>query len=138
MISILLYLHVLAAVVMGVYLLFPFLAARITALTGAAQVGLVSALFIANRTGQLALLISLLTGGYLVGKGEYSITWMVLAVVLFLALAAVTGVMGGAMRKALADPAGTKINDHAGRIRSLSLVSAIIFFVLFTIMSFPF
>jgi hypothetical protein len=132
------YLHVLAAILMGVYLMFPFLSSRIQSVSGPAQFGFVSVLFAANRAGQLALVISLLSGGYLVGKGGYSIAWMIVAVVLFLALGALTGVLGSAMRKALSDPSGAKINDHAGKIKTISVLCGCIFFVIVTMMKFPF
>jgi hypothetical protein len=132
------YLHVLAAILMGVYLMFPFLSMRIQALTGPAQFGFLSVLFAVNRTGQLALVISLLSGGYLVGKGGYSPAWMIVTVVLFLALGALTGVLGGAMRKALADPSGSEIGNYIGKIKSLSVICGILFFLIVTMMKFPF
>ncbi|OXM84286.1 hypothetical protein [Paenibacillus rigui] len=133
-----LYLHVLAAALMGVYLMFPFLAQRIQVLPGQGQFGFLSVLFAANRVGQLALVISLLTGGYLVGKAGLSVAWMVIVVVLFLALGALTGVLGSAMRKALADPNGGSIGTYAGKIKSVSVISGILFFVLLTLMMFRF
>jgi hypothetical protein len=138
MYQVFLYLHVLSAILMGVYLMFPFLSSRIQRLTGAAQFGFVSVLFAANRAGQLALIISFLTGGYLVGKSGFSVAWMIASVVLFLALGALTGVLGSALRKALADPSGASISAHAGKITTLSIVCGCIFFVIVTIMMFPF
>ncbi|MFE5318826.1 hypothetical protein ACFQ88_08960 [Paenibacillus sp. NPDC056579] len=138
MIQVFVYLHVLSAILMGVYLMFPFLSMRIQALTGSAQFGFLSVLFAANRAGQLALVIALLSGGYLVSKQPYSVVWMVLAVVLFLALGGVTGALGSAMRKALDDPSGSKIKDHIGKIKSTSVVSGILFFLIVTLMKFPF
>ncbi|WP_028548079.1 hypothetical protein [Paenibacillus sp. UNC451MF] len=138
MIQVFVYLHVLSAILMGIYLMLPFLSMRIQALSGSAQFGFLNVLFAANRAGQLALVIGLLSGGYLVSKQHYSVLWMVLAVVLFLALGALTGVLGSAMRKALADPSGSKIKDHIGKIKSVSVITGIIFFVLVTLMKFPF
>ncbi|TDG00740.1 hypothetical protein [Paenibacillus piri] len=132
------YLHVLAAILMGVYLMFPFLSMRISAMSGAAQVGFLNVLYATNRSGQLALVISLLSGGYLVGKGGYSVPWMIVAVVLFLALGGLTGVLGSAMRKALADPDGASIKANEGKIKSLSMMCGIIFFLIVTMMKFPF
>ncbi|MDF2964594.1 MAG: hypothetical protein K0S39_6329 [Paenibacillus sp.] len=132
------YLHVLAAILMGVYLMFPFLSMRIEAMSGPAQVGFLNVLYATNRSGQMALVIALLSGGYLVGKGGYSVPWMIIAVVLFLALGGLTGVLGSAMRKALADPNGSSVKAHVGKIKSISLISGIIFFLMVTLMKFPF
>jgi hypothetical protein len=133
-----LYLHVLAAALMGVYLMFPFLSMRIQVLPGQGQFGFLSVLFAANRVGQLALVIALLSGGYLVGKAGFSVAWMIIAVVLFLALGALSGVLGSAMRKALSDPSGANIKDHAGKIKSVSVITGILYFLLLTLMMFPF
>jgi hypothetical protein len=139
MAQVFLYLHILAAALMGVYLMLPFLSMRIQALPGPGQFGFLSVLFAVNRTGQLALVVSLLSGGYLVGRGGYSIPWMIAAVVLFLALGAFTGVLGSKMRKALGDDSsGSKIGAHAGRIKSLSVICGAIFFLILTIMVFRF
>jgi hypothetical protein len=138
MIQLFVFLHVLSAIMMGIYLMLPFLSMRIQVLTGQAQFGFLSVLFAVNRTGQMALVIALLSGGYLVGKGVHSIAWMIASVVLFLALGAITGVLGGAMRKALNDPSGAKIQDHIGKIKSMSVICGILFFLMVVVMKFPF
>ncbi|MFD0679533.1 MULTISPECIES: hypothetical protein [unclassified Paenibacillus] len=132
------YLHVLSAILMGVYLMFPFLSMRIEALSGAAQVGFLNVLYATNRSGQLALVIALLSGGYLVSKSGFSVAWMIVAVVLFLALGGLTGVLGSAMRKALADDNGSSVKAHIGKIKKISVISGVIFFLLVTMMKFPF
>ncbi|GLI05123.1 hypothetical protein YDYSG_11530 [Paenibacillus tyrfis] len=134
-----LYLHVLGAILMGFYLMLPFLAMRVEALqSGTAQFGFLNVLFAANRAGQLALVIAFLSGGYLVSKAPYSVLWMVLAVVLFLAIGALTGILGSKMRKALQDPSGGNIKAHIGSIKSLSVINGIIFFLVVTLMKFPY
>ncbi|SCW54795.1 hypothetical protein SAMN04487970_101496 [Paenibacillus tianmuensis] len=139
MYQVFLYLHVLGAIMMGFYLLLPFLAMRVEALqSGTAQFGFLNVLFAANRAGQLALVIALLSGGYMVSKAPYSVLWMVLAVVLFLAIGALTGILGSKIRKALQDPAGGNIKAHMGSIKSLSVINGIIFFLVVTLMMFPF
>ncbi|MEK3910344.1 hypothetical protein [Paenibacillus sp. FSL H7-0331] len=138
MVQVFVFLHVLAAIMMGIYLLLPFLSMRIQALTGQAQFGFLSVLFAVNRTGQMALVIALLSGGYLVSKVGNSVAWMIVSVVLFLALGALTGVLGGAMRKALSDPSGSKVKDHLGKIKSMSVICGILFFLIVGVMKFPF
>lgn len=138
MIQLFVFLHVLSAMMMGIYLMMPFLSMRIQVLSGHAQFGFVSVLFALNRTGQLALIISLLSGGYLVSKSPHSIAWMIASVVVFLGLGAITGVLGGAMRKSLGDPSGSKIQEHLGKIKSMSVISGILFFLMVGIMIFKF
>ncbi|WP_284641131.1 hypothetical protein [Paenibacillus silviterrae] len=137
MFQFLLYLHVLSAILMGAYLVMPFLSGKLASLSGSAQYGFLNVLSGFNRAGQFALILAFLTGGYMVGKGSYSVLWMVLAVVLLLAIGAVSGIMGKKMRQALADVSGSKIAGQLGAIRSLSLVLAILVFVTVTLMKFP-
>lgn len=138
MVQVFVYLHVLAAIMMGIYLMIPFLASRVQALQNdSAQFGFLNVLFSMNRAGQLALVISFLSGGYLVSKSGYSVLWMILAVVLFLAIGALTGVLGSKMRKALNDPAGANIREHIGAIKTISVVTGILFFLTVTLMKFP-
>ncbi|WP_248930547.1 hypothetical protein [Paenibacillus hamazuiensis] len=132
-----LFLHILGAIMMGFYLLLPFLAARIGALSGQAQFGFLHVLFAANRVGQLALVIELLTGGYMVGKAHYPVAWMIAAVVLLLALGAITGVLGKNMRLALNDSSGRDIAGKLGKIRSLSNLTGVLFLLIVFIMNFP-
>lgn len=134
-----LYLHVLSAVMMGIYLLLPFLAKRVQALeSGTAQYGFLHVLFAMNRAAQFALMIAFLTGGYMVSKAPYSILWMVLSIVLFLAIAALSGIMGKRMRLALAEASGSAISKQIGSIKTLSAINGILFFIVLTLMNFPF
>ncbi len=91
-----------------------------------------------NRAAQFALIIAFLTGGYMVSKAPYSILWMVLSIVLFLAIAALSGIMGKRMRLALAEQSGSTIPKQIGSIKTLSLINGILFFVVLTLMNFPF
>ena len=80
-----LFLHILGAVGMGFYLVFPVFAARISSLNKQAQEGYVQALVTANRFGQFLLIVQFLTGGYLIGKYKdiiLSPAWMAVAIVL--------------------------------------------------------
>ncbi|MEK8126776.1 hypothetical protein WMW72_02535 [Paenibacillus filicis] len=136
--GVLLYLHVLSAILMGIYLVLPFLVGRVDKLqSGASKVGFLSVLFTTNRVGQFALILAFLTGGYMVGKGSYTVVWMILAVVLFLALAALTGIMGKRMRLAVGEPSGNSVAAQLGSIKTLALINGIVFFLIITLMKFP-
>jgi len=138
MLQVLLYLHVLSAILMGIYLVLPFLVGRVDKLqSGAAKVGFLNVLFATNRVGQFSLILAFLTGGYMVSKGDYSVLWMALAVVLFLALAALTGIMGKRMRLAVGEASGTSVAAQLGSIKTLSLINGVVFFLIVTMMKFP-
>lgn len=138
MLQVLLYIHVVSAILMGIYLVLPFLVNQVDKLSsGAAQFGFMSVLFKTNRVGQFASVVSFLTGGYLVSKDDYSVVWMVLAIVLFLAIAALSGIMGKRMRLALSEASGGSIKAQIGSIKTLSLINGVLFFLIVTLMKFP-
>jgi len=131
-----LFLHVLGAILMGIYLMMPFLAARIGGLQGQARTGFLSLLYTANRVGQFVLVIEFLTGGYLVSKGNYAVSWMITAVVLFLALGAFTGILGKQLRLGLSDESGKSIAGQLGKIRLFSNLTGIVFLLIIFIMKY--
>jgi len=134
----LLLLHLLGSVGMGFYLLLPFLVSRLSGLTGAAQSGYVAGLHKANRIGQYFLILQFLTGGYLVGKGEYSVAWMVLSVVLFLAIAAFAGMMGKPMKRWQQQLAEGKGDSSDGsKVRLFSTLISVLFLVILILMKVP-
>lgn len=138
MLDFLIYLHVVAAVFMGFYLVLPFLSGRLAALTGDKLAGYLQVLFGMNRAGQWMIWIAFLTGGYLISKKPYTVWWMALVIVLFLAIAAVAGIMGKRMRLTLADPSGEKKSQYLGAVRTLSLINGVLYFAIVTVMQFPF
>ncbi|WP_159881586.1 hypothetical protein [Paenibacillus puerhi] len=136
--NVLIYLHVLSAILMGIYLVLPFLVGRVDKLqSGASKVGFLNVLFTTNRVGQFSLILAFLTGGYMVGKGDYSVLWMVLSVVLFLALAALTGIMGKRIRLAVSESSGGLVAAQLGWIKTLALINGVVFFLIVTLMKFP-
>jgi len=126
------FLHVLSAVTMGFYLLFPFLAARLKPSTQpSGYAGFLSTL---NRIGQFAVLVALLTGGSIVHKYGYSMTWMIVILLLIVIMFAMSGMMGKPLR-ALAAGSGT--DAQAGRIRVFSTINAFCLLLILVFMSFP-
>ncbi|GAA4847753.1 hypothetical protein GCM10023310_27380 [Paenibacillus vulneris] len=136
--QVILYLHVLSAVLMGFYLLLPFLMLQISLQPDEkvqhSQLGI---LFKMNRVGQTALAIAFLTGGYLVGKADYPTLWWALAIILLLGIAAVSGIMGKSMRRALNHTDRSVTNKNMGKIRSLSVAVSLLYFLVITLMLFP-
>ncbi|WP_027087928.1 DUF2269 family protein [Cohnella panacarvi] len=122
-----LFLHIVGAVGMGIYAVLPFIVGKFKQLSGAAQEGLASGLVAAGRIGQYALVIQLLTGGYLVsnGGGEYAVSWMILVVVVFLALGALSGIVQGPLKKIVS--AAANAQNASASITKVQTISAIIF-----------
>lgn len=93
-------LHVLGAVGLGYYFVLPFLLLRTRSLAGQPLADFAGNVHYVGRIMQFLLLIQLLTGGYMMG-GDYEVIWMVLVLVLLLAIGALTGIMGGKLKKAV-------------------------------------
>ncbi|RKN85487.1 hypothetical protein [Paenibacillus ginsengarvi] len=120
--------HVLSALVLIFYILLPFLAG------GAANRSTAIALSRGNRIGQYILVLAFLSGGYMVSKAEYSIPWMVIAVVLVLVMFAMTG-MASKPFKALVkgDTAGGALR----KLRVFTLISGVSYVLLLAMMLGP-
>lgn len=126
MAEVLVFIHILGALSMGFYLVLPVVTSKIANSSAEAQSGSIAMIRTLNRIAQFGLIVQLLTGGYLMTKGNYSIAWMVVVFVLFLAIAAIGGIMGKPLRLALADINENKnITSHIGKIRSLSMILAV-------------
>lgn len=115
------FLHIIGAMALGFYLILPFVFGSVDKLSLAAQEGTVSAIRTLNRYAQFGLVIQLLTGGYLMSKGDYSVAWMVVVVVLFLLIGALGGIMGKPLKQALEGIRQNKnIGAETGKLRTLS------------------
>ncbi|MFS0728112.1 hypothetical protein [Paenibacillus sp. 1P07SE] len=135
MVQVILYLHIIGAVLMGFYLTLPFLLAKVDGLPDdSARQGSLQVLAKLNRVGQVALLVAFLSGGYLVGTADYPTLWWILATVLVIGIGASSGIMGGKMKKALQ---GGSVRDKLGAIRSLSIAAGSMYFLVITLMLFP-
>jgi len=138
--KIMLFLHVLGAVGMGTYLIMPMLAGLFRKISGAAQEGLASGLMAGGRVGQLSLVIQLLTGGYLISQTdtEYSVPWIIVVLVLFLAIGALTGVVQKPIRQIAELSRESKdASGPIGKLRTLSALILILFLVVLWLMKDP-
>ncbi|GGH14708.1 DUF2269 family protein [Paenibacillus segetis] len=121
MYKVMLFLHIVGTLGLGFYLVLPFVLGSVSKLSLAAQEGTVSAVKTLNRYAQIALVIQLLTGGYMISKGDYSVAWMVVVVVLFLAIGAFSGILAKPLRLALeAIRQNKKITAQASKLTTLS------------------
>ncbi|WP_025716683.1 hypothetical protein [Paenibacillus sp. 1-18] len=126
------FLHMIGTLALGFYLVLPFLVGKIGSLSPAAQEGMVSAVQLLNRIAQFALIILLVSGIFLTIGGPYSVAWIVIVLVLFLAISAIGGIMGKPLRLALEALRNNQpINGYIGKMRTFSTLLAV-FLILIT------
>lgn len=117
------FLHMIGTLALGFYLVLPFVLGRVQKLSVPAREGTLSAIGGFNRFAQYGLVVQLLTGGYMMSKGEYSVPWMVVVVVLLLAMFALGGIIGKPLRLAAAGMRENRdVSAETGKIRTLSLL----------------
>lgn len=120
------FLHIVGSLALGFYLFLPLVFGKVAKLSPAAQEGTVSAVKTYNTYAQIGLVIQLLTGGYLMTKGEYTAIWMTVIVVLFLAIGALSGIMGKPLRQALESIRSNKgVGEVFGKLRTFSTLLSI-------------
>lgn len=101
--DIMLFVHVVSATLLGFYIVLPFIWGKANDMLADAQYSYVYLIHVFNRIGQLALLFSLITGGYLIGKPEGdSLQLMIVGIVLLLLIGGITGMAGSRLKKMLA------------------------------------
>lgn len=135
---IMLFLHVLGAVALGFYLFFPFLARRLGKLQANQQEALLPVLLTLNRFGQYLLVVQLITGGYLIGKGDFSVGWIIIVAVLFLAMIGLAGMTSGPVRRVLKGlHEKAAVDRDMGKINTFSMLLSVLLLLLVVSMSFP-
>ncbi|MBY3622170.1 hypothetical protein HGO21_21825 [Acinetobacter sp. CUI P1] len=135
--NVLFFLHMIGTLALGFYLVLPFIIGRAEKLSPAAKEGTLSAVTGFNRFAQYGLVIQLLTGGYMMTKGDYSVAWMIIIVVLLLAMFALGGIMGKPLRLAAAGIRENRdVKAETGKLRTLSALLSVslllmVFFMVF-------
>jgi len=131
-------LHVIGAAGMGFYLVLPVLVGRASKLAGAGQAGLSDGLVSANRIAQYFLVLQLLTGGYLVSQVKYSVAWMIIVCVLFLAIAALGGIVTKPLKRiAIEIQNGHSASSHIAKARVMSIIILLVYLVILYLMKYP-
>lgn len=134
--GIIVFLHLLGSIGMGFYLLFPFLLLRKDDQAGRAN--LYGNYYIANRAGQVLLIIQFLTGGYMLSMGSYSTGWIIVVILLVLIIGGLTAIMGKRLKAIQAEwKAGTDNPSVKGEIRLFASLVGLCFFVIIILMGFP-
>ncbi len=139
MTTFMLFLHILGSAGMGFFLVLPFLAARFRILSTPSQEGMADGLATAGRFAQYALIIQLLTGGYLVMAGDgYATGWIVLTLLLFLAIGATSGMIQKPIRR-IAEAARKHENasDAINRVQTLGVITLLLYVAILWIMANP-
>ncbi|MCG7405896.1 hypothetical protein MH117_00560 [Paenibacillus sp. ACRRX] len=131
--------HILGAVLMGFYALAPFVAGKLKTVSAAGQEGVLTSMITANRIAQFMLIVNFITGGYLMSQGKYSYVWMGIVTLLFLAIAAFSGIMGKKMKLALQSVKNNQSNKAAlDKITTFSTLIFVMFIVMVVLMVYNF
>ncbi|MFD2116521.1 hypothetical protein ACFSTH_07440 [Paenibacillus yanchengensis] len=139
MVNVMLLLHVIGAAGMGFYLVLPFMIGRASKLSGTGQGGLSEGLLVANRMAQYFLILQFLTGGYLISKGDYSVAWMIIIVLLFLGIAAVGGIVTKPLKQIkVSIEQGQSATAHISKARTLSFIVWVMFIAILVLMKYTF
>lgn len=136
MVEFVLFLHVLGSLAVGFYLLLPFVAMRLSGLDPHAQVGFAKGIFGLNRIGQWLLIVQFLTGGYLISKAGVSVPWMIVVIVLFVALGAMSGMIAGPLKRIIASGGEGKAAaaKDASKLSTFSGIASLLVLVLLILM----
>lgn len=127
MFKVILFLHIIGSLALGFYLVLPFVVAGISRLSASVREGALSMVGLLNRYAQYGLVLQLLTGIYLVAKGEYSVAWTTVVTVLFLIAGGMSGMLSKPFRLAKEEGAGEEVFR---KIRSFSTILALSVLVL--------
>ncbi|WP_338555214.1 hypothetical protein [Paenibacillus sp. KS-LC4] len=131
-------LHLLGAGGMGFYIVLPIMIGRASKLAGAGQEGLADGLLSANRIAQYFLIIQLLTGGYMMSKGDYAVIWMIIVTLLFLGIAALGGIITKPLKRIVSSiREGQSASAHISKARILSLIVLVLYVVVIYFMRYP-
>lgn len=136
--NVMMFLHVLGAVGMGFYIVLPIMVGRASKLAGVGQGGLADGLLSANRIAQYFLILQLLTGGYLMSQADYTVTWMVIIILLFLGIAALGGIVSKPLKRVVSSiQEGQSATAHINKARVMSMIILVLYIVIIYFMMFP-
>ncbi|WP_166244642.1 hypothetical protein [Paenibacillus turpanensis] len=129
MLQFLLFLHTLGAIAVGFYLILPFLANRLKGSSGETLKGYAKGLYLGNRISQWILVPQFLTGGYLISAtgGGYSVPWMIVVVVLFVIVGAMSGMIGAPLRRISNGISnGDAASRDAGKVQTFAVIGFVV------------
>ncbi|RIX50495.1 hypothetical protein D3P08_19605 [Paenibacillus nanensis] len=131
-------LHVLGAVGMGFYIVLPIMLGGASKTDGSGQAGLAKGLLSANRIAQYFLIVQLLTGGYLMSQGDYAVVWMIIVTLLFLAIAALGGIVTKPLKQVVsAIQSGQSATASINKAKVMSLIILVLYVAIIYFMVSP-
>lgn len=131
-IRLIVFLHLIGAVMMGFYLVFPFLLGKMKALSLDGQAGYLRIAYHINFISQFTLIAQLITGCYLISVIHMSVAWLITVFTLFTAVGALMGFFSRLLRQS------TKqliMGNDVGYIKPVGAFSYAIFVLLIAILS---
>jgi hypothetical protein len=139
--SVVYFIHVLGALMVGFYLIMPIVTLTMRGLTAPVQLGFARGMRKLNTIAQWLLIVQFLTGGYLIGlvKG-FSVPWMVSVVVVFVLLGAASGMLGVSFKRIVKSAEGVGVGSvasHVTRALLWSIVASLSVLYLTVSMVFP-
>ncbi|MFC4618917.1 hypothetical protein ACFO4N_09270 [Camelliibacillus cellulosilyticus] len=140
MFNLLIFLHVASALLLGCYLLLPFLINRLTTATGQALESCIGLLLILTRASHVALIVLLLTGGGMISQlGTMpSLLWISLALVLLVIIGGVIGMISKRLKQLRAAAKEDQLKaKHIEKMKIYSWVAALAVIVAILIMTNP-
>lgn len=139
MFSILLYLHVIGAVLLGSFIVFPFLMKRLGKLEHAAQSGFLTLLLSFSRVAHFALILVLASGIAMVGTNHsaYSMVWVTISLLLLLLIGAMMGIITKRLKGIHKDSlTGTRMSGDS-RLQTFSWICALGIIIVLFVMTNP-
>ena len=131
-------LHGFGAIAVGFYLLLPFITGKLASLKGDSLRGFTKVMFSLNRIGQYILIFQFISGGYLISQAQYTWTWIIVVLAVFLIVGALPGVMGSSFKRILKqDSNETVIQQSISRVSTLSILISICLLILIFMMYYP-
>lgn len=137
MYAIMFLLHVLGAVAIGYYLVFPLFTGRLKKGSVEARSGLAGSLATVNRFGQYMLVVLFITGGYMVGGSGLSGLWMTASIVLILVIFAMTGMMGKPLKQIASASQEQEIEAAVGKVQSFGIITSVSMLLILILMVNP-
>lgn len=137
-IQIVVFLHVIGAVGLGYYLVLPFFMLRLKGYAQNALQPYMSSIHGTSRIAQYLLILQFLTGGYLISQQDYTVLWMILTIVIFLVIAALSGIMNKRLKQAIgALQEGKSADAFIGTAKTLSIIVSLSMLAVLYVMKFP-
>jgi hypothetical protein len=137
---ILIFLHVLSALLLGAFIIVPFIVKRLNTLSSLEQAELSGTLLILVKVGEIALIGLLLTGGGMISEFSEmpSSLWMTVSGILLLIIGALLGMMHGKLKVLSASNQDqNKTNGYRKKLQVYSWITMVAVLLAILVMTNP-